>query len=385
MGPPQTQNRRLPTPLALGALIALHFVVVGLFAFSVIPQQFHPPDQLFWFHNGGDNAAYFELAQSLLQGEVVASKYPLGFPITLIPFIAITQPASQEDLIEPVAAFWSLVMFPLAQLALYRLTRLMTGHRTVALLAVLIWTLLPLGMWLGVSLVAAPPAAETSAVHLIWAQMLSDGPATLLTIVAFLLYAELRRHDSRPRLWVRSATLGLTLGALILVRYTGALSAGPILLLLVIERRWAGLVVASLLMAGVASIQLVYNAAFFGSPFTSGYTVLDILPERGLFHPGYLTDAVAKLMQRSVLVTAACGAAALAGMIGGLWATWKLNRWSTVILTAWIVPYAVFYALYYYSWTGSLLRFLMPIYPALAIAAAALLFELRDFARSRSR
>lgn len=368
----RTCFHKLSPRIVLFVLVLLHLAVVGLYVAEVIPQEFNPPDHLFWFHNGGDNADYFRMAINIAHGQFEAIKYPVGFPLTLLPFIAIFQPRVQENLLQPVSAFWTLVMFPVGQLLLYRLSLVLTHRPSVGLWAVFLWTILPLPLHLALLLLTSPVIAETSSVHLIWAQMLSDGPATLLTILTFVLYFEWRaraRTDGRGFRW--ALALGVTLGALVLVRYTGALSGAIIALLLVAERRWQALLTVGAAAALMLLPQLAYNFAAFGDPFTTGYTVLDELPPYGLFSLRYLTDATGALGPTLIPVVI-CATLAGAAIVLGTAALWRWQRMAAVITTLWIGGIVALYSLYYYSWNGGMFRFLMPMYPAAALVIAAL-------------
>jgi 4-amino-4-deoxy-L-arabinose transferase-like glycosyltransferase len=372
----RTSSPSLSPRLVLALLILLHLAVVSLYVAEVIPQQFNPPDHLFWFHNGGDNADYFRMAVNITHGQFEAIKYPIGFPLTLLPFIAIFQPRVQEDILQPVSAFWALVMFPVGQLLLYRLALLLTGRPSVGLWAVFLWTILPLPLHLALLVLTSPVIAETSSVHLIWAQMLSDGPATLLTILAFVLYCEWRaraRTGGRSFRW--ALALGVALGALVLVRYTGALSGAVVVLLLLAERRWRALLTVGAAAALVLLPQLVYNLAAFGDPFTTGYTALDVLPPYGLFSLRYLTDAAGALGPTLIPVVIGAALAGAAFALGTA-ALWRWQRLAAILTTLWIGGIVALYSLYYYSWNGGMFRFLMPMYPAAALVGAALVVSL---------
>lgn len=371
---PTLRARPGSTPALLAGLIFLHFVIVALFAFSVIPQVHHPADRLFMFHNGGDNVAYFELARGFVEGELPVSKYPIGFPITLVPLYLLIQPADQMELLEPAAALWSLIFFPLAQVALYHLAKRMTRSRVAALWAVLLRTILPLALWLMIRLVSSAEAAETSAVHLIWAQMLSDGPSeffTILAVLAWFIWKEQPRQSKAALGW--EFAVGALCGFLILLRYTGALTGTILMAAFLVQRRWRALLVTGLTIGLVVSPQLVYNAVHFDSPFTTGYQTLDEQPPNGLFSLIYLQEAVTRSIERvGVVPFCAVIAAALAVLAAGISAVWRRQRDAALILGLWIASGAGLYFVYYYSWVGGLFRFLMPVYPALAVVGGAL-------------
>lgn len=353
----------------LAAAYALHIVILALFVFEVIPQQYHAVGRPFWLHHGGDNVGYFNLARDLLEGTLQPNKYPLGFPILLVPFIAIFQPPDQQDLLEVVSAFWGIFMFPLGQLLLAWLARQLTGRRWLALCSVCLWTALPLLLYYGLRLVTTPAVAEVSAVHLMWAQMLSDGPATLFTLLVVVVFWA-GRESGRAR-WALG--LGALAGFLALIRLTSALTGGLVGLMLVWARRWQAALLVALSALVVFLPQMLYNGHFFGGPLTTGYQVLDEIPASGLFSPAYLTNAISAAWSRLGLLLPLLAAVGGGVVAIGLRFIWLRSRAGAILLLAWIVSYAGIYAVYYYSWTGGLTRFLMPVYPALAVVAAGVI------------
>jgi hypothetical protein len=362
------------------AAYSLHLIVLALYVFEIIPQEFHTPEYPFWFHQGGDERGYLALARALVSGNFTAGKYPLGFPILLVPFLWVVQPATRDTLIQPVAAFWSLAMFPLGQLALAWLTVRLTGRRWLTLVSVLLWTALPVVTYIALRLVSNPTFAEASSVHMTWAQMLSDGPATLFTLLTLVVFLAARARGYP--LWSVSM-LGAVGGFLLLIRLTGILTVGSISLLLVIERRWRAAILMVALALIVFAPQMIYNQYFFGGPLTTGYTVLDDLPPQGLFSLTYLFDALGKLWARLGLLLPV-GVLLSVSLLGiGLVRLWQRSRVYALVVGSWLGGYLAFYSVYFYSWNGSLPRFLIPVYPAAAIIGAVVLGYLIQVARRR--
>lgn len=349
-----------------GALL-LHYLTLALFAAEIIPQQYNMPGHVLWFHQGGDTWGYYAQMEALATGVFQPNKYPLGFPLLTLPLYTLLQPTHHNQLVEPVSAFWGVLMFPLGQLTLAYLADKLTGRRTIALLTVWLWTGLALLSWAVLAVIWNSEMAEIISVHLPWVQMLSDGPATLFTLLAVLVYWLARSHDFALR-WV--LLLGAILGILMLIRLTGALTVGTIGLLLLLERRWRPALLVGVVTMLVFSPQMIYNTVFFGSPLTSGYSVLDELPPQGLFSPVYLGQALNAVWTRLGIwtVAALAGGVLLLGWL--LRCTYRRMPLLAGLIILWIVPYLLLYSLYYYSWVGGFLRFLMPIYPAFCLLFA---------------
>jgi MFS family permease len=357
--------------LRLGLLLVTiaHWCILGLYLFDVIPQQFHNPDSVFWLHHGGDDYGYVSLAQDISQLKFEApNKYPIGFPILLQPFVAAVG-TNHDDLLPVVALFWGAIMFPVGQWILAWIAERLLGKRWLALLAVGIWTSLPLVFYAVLRLVSNASVAETYSVHLTWFQMLSDGPGTLFTLLAVAVWLHLRTR-SQPLYW--SLLLGGLVGFLILIRLTGALMLGVIGFLLLYERRWRELVLILLAAFVVTTPQLFYNWHFFDNPFSTGYTTLDEVPPDNLFNLKYLVDGLRDLgRQRQIMVGIAL--ILVVGISGPLLIAFsRRERLYALTLVLWAGSYVALYSIYYYSWTGGVARFLMPAYPAAAVLAAAM-------------
>jgi hypothetical protein len=351
-----------------GLLIAygLQLLMLGLFVFDVIPQEYHREGYPLWFHNGGDNYGYFNQATTLITGNLQPSKYPLGYPLLLVPFMLVFNP-THDTLLQMMAAFWGLVMFPVGQWLLFRLSRRLTGRATWALFSVYLWTALPLLSYIALRVVSNAVVAEVGSIRMTWALMLSDGPATLFTLIVMLVFFQARDRQYRLS-WVFG--LGALCGFLLLIRLTTVLTLGVIVLLLLSERQWRALLF--LLMAALLLFlpQLIYNWNFFGSPFTTGYTVLDKPLEEGLFNVVYLTRSLTAGWRRLgllfplfLVVLLGLGSVGLAY----LWQQFRLGAWAVGL---WIASYAALFGIYFHSWNGGIVRFLLPMYPALVIVAA---------------
>ncbi|MFC1959821.1 hypothetical protein ACFLYO_03835 [Chloroflexota bacterium] len=358
----------------LALAYGIHLIIVALYIFSIIPQKYHPPEHLFWLHNGGDNQGYYDLAHDISALDFsTPNKYPLGLPILILPFVALFPAYPMMQLTQVVAAFWSLIMFPVGQWSLGKLGQQTTGRRWLALLAVSLWTLLPLIFWAGLRIGASPIVAETGSVHLIWAQMLSDGPTALCTMLLVIVYLKLREEPTR---WRWAILAGVLAGLLPMIRITAALIVPVIGVLLLLERHWR-----ALLTMGVGAIivylpQLAYNTHFYGNPFTTGYTALDTLPPAGLFSFSYLGFGTRLLWDTLGLLLPLALIGIGIGTFYGLRYLWRVNRWGALVIAGWITSYVAVYSIYYYSWDSALLRFWIPMYPAAVIVVVAVVGQI---------
>jgi len=354
----------------LVAVVVMHWLVLLLFAANIIPQQSKQADTLFWFHHGGDNYGYFAQAQALVTGDFQANKYPLGFPILMVPALWLLPGASHDVLVQPIAFFWAGGMFPLALLMLMWLSEKMLEQRWLALASGAVFALLPV-LWLGLfNLLWNREMAEIIAIHSTWAQMLSDGPTAFFTLLAAALFVQIYRRDYP---WLLVVALGAVLGFLGLLRFSGVLIAFVIGSILLIERRWRAALVLLFVALITFAPQMIYNQIFFDGPLQTGYTQLEQLPEQGLFHPVYLLDALGKIWQRLGLISLIAAAIGIGIFVWAIYRLYRHNWRYALLIAGWIMSYLAFYSVYYYSWTGALMRFLIPAYPAFVLLGTVLL------------
>src|SRR5882724_822144 len=99
--------------IGIAIVVVLQLVIVALFFFDIIHDPYHQTGK-FVFHHGGDENDYFALARSLLTGTPIDSKYTLGYPLLLTPWIVAFGATAPSGVVQPVALFSSIVMFPLA-------------------------------------------------------------------------------------------------------------------------------------------------------------------------------------------------------------------------------------------------------------------------------
>ena len=378
----ETDLSRKRFHIGLAVCYGLHLIIISLYLFDVIPQKYHHPERIFQVHQGGDQIRYFELAKGVWTGDLEASALPLGFPLLLVPFVAAFRPETSHDLIGVVSAFWGLGMFGGGQIVLARIGERVLLNRAASLLAVFLWTLLPLLVYGASRMVGSAVFAEVNSVHLTWMHMLSDGPATLVTLLTVLSFFWAMDRPERGTRWL---AVGLLAGLGVLIRTPGVLTAGALAVVLIIERRFRALVVLTASAILAYTPQLLYNARVFGNPFSIGYREFHSPPEEGFFSASHLWAGLGELWERAG-VTVPLVLLSLVGVtLVGLALIWKRNRRGAVVVGLWLSSYVAFFSALVYSWDGSLPRYLMPAYPAAALAAAGLAISLNRLSEIGSR
>ncbi|MFA5058288.1 MAG: hypothetical protein WC485_09260 [Opitutaceae bacterium] len=201
--------------------------------------------------------------------------------------------------------------------------------------------------WLGVLMLA------TSPLYLLMSlQVMSDVPA-LVWVTAAIYFAWV----SRERTWL-ALPAGMALATAVLVRPTDLLALVPVAVAVgLCWRRWVLLALGAL---PGACFQGGFNLIAYGSIFTTGYGAVG-----GIFGPQYvLPTLIHYAVWLPVVLTPLCLLAL------GLPALWRRQPRIMAVLAAWVLVFLVFYLFYLHThqeWWY--LRFLMPAFPSLIVAA----------------
>jgi hypothetical protein len=328
--------------------------VVGLVVYGVFLANFEGA-----YAGGSDSSGYLECARLLSAGHVrtrfreipglpaaTVPEYtyvPLGFkpsnskqemvptyPIGLPLIIAAIASVSGWDLAPHIALWLHAMAGVVLMFFLVRLSGLAPG-----------WALL------GAMLLALCPLYLMYAV-----QLMSDLPATTWAM-ATVLTAWLARSR---RGWAPMA--GVAFGMAVLVRPTNILLIAPVAIALGLDwRRWLAFGLGGF---PLAVVQALFNQAAYGHPLASGYGRVDGLFQWENFPVtlGHYATWLPLLLTPFALLA-----------FGLPWVARRAPRWSA-LLAAWAVAVLGIYAFYYHTHeTWWYLRFVMPAFPAVWLAA----------------
>jgi 4-amino-4-deoxy-L-arabinose transferase-like glycosyltransferase len=294
---------------------------------------------------GADRSGYMNLARMLARGErtlplpaMCPSCEPYWFtPLGFVPAPDRQTMASFYPAGLPLHLLVTEAVSPIAGVLLVFLTFLL-GRRLHSELA---------------GLIAAVLMAFCAVLVFESLQVMSDVPAAMWSVAAVLAALH-----GRERWWL-SVLSGFCFGMAVLVRPTS------LLLLPVLAMSLGGLKPALRFALGGAPCALFlawYNLGAFGSVISTGYAAAGATRE---FAWGYFPARAAHYLRWTVVqFSAVACVAALFGM----------RR--RVLLAVWFVPFFLFYSFYfsYNEWWYT--RFLLPAYPAIAVAAGIAFAEL---------
>lgn len=256
--------------------------------------------------------------------------YPSGLPLLLLA-------ASRAVGWEQAATLVNLVTAFTAALLLWLVARRLGLSRLWAFAGTAIWLCCPLVVHFSL-------------------QPMSDMPATALSLAAIWSALKAREH----RGW--SIGVGAAVGMAVLVRPTNLLLVVPVLYLLGLDwRRAAGLVLGGLPFAIFLSI---YNLALYGRILTTGYGNID-----SLLSLEFVPHNIAHFAKWTVILFTPIILLAVA-LPWSRVASLRTKR----LIALWVVTIVGFYFFYFHTGeTWWYLRFILPAFPALLIAALLVL------------
>lgn len=326
---------------------------------------------LAWYHcpyaGGADSSGYLNSARQLLAGRLTISprvppEFPAGdFPADLwapASYIPGAQPGEFSPVYPPglplhFAALGVLLGLDHATMAVSLLAMLGLLAATYALAR-------DFGVRAGWALALTAALALSPVTLFMAVQPMSDVLAAAWVAAAVLAARRSVRHAG----WAAAA--GGALALAVLVRPTNALAGLPIMLCLgASRRRWLAFLLAGLPGAGLL---VAYNFHLYGSALATGYGHFG-----GKFGTQYVLPSLRHLLTwLPVALTPLVFAAA------GLPRQARVPRLDRAVLALWFGAFAAFYSAYAFTaeeWWY--LRFLLPAFPPLLIAAALVLQDWR--------
>ncbi len=329
-------------------------LVIGLLVYGVFLADFMGA-----YAGGSDSSGYLECAHLLRAGRVRTAfreipglpaatlpEYtyvPLGFkPSTTKREMVPTYPIGLPLIIAGIASVSGWEMAPHIALWLHAMAGVVLMFYLVRFSG-----LAPGWALLGAMLLALCPLYLMYAV-----QLMSDLPATTWAM-ATVLAAWLARSR---RGWAPVA--GVAFGVAVLMRPTNIVLIAAVAIALGLDwRRWLAFGLGGL---PFAVVQALFNQAAYGNPLASGYGRVD-----GLFQWDVFAVTLGHYARWLPLLLTPFGLLAL----GLPWVARRAPRWSA-LLAAWAIAILGIYAFYYYTHeTWWYLRFVLPAFPALWLAA----------------
>jgi hypothetical protein len=389
-----TPDRWFATALLAAMLLRW---AIGLALLLDVPHlEFHA--RTWYFHTGGDQHDYFELAVSLLRGERAPNPVGLGAALPMVPLVALTDATDYRQILWPLVLLNGFVFGGLSVVLIGLIGRDYTADRRAGALAAALWATLPVPLYLVLGLHWRAEAVRASVIpKIMWLNGISDGHAAIgMLLGVWSLGRGLNRGKTRD--WILA---GIGFGYAVMGRVQVAplvLGVVTVVILWGIVGRGRGLI--GLIWLGLGGAigylpQAIYNTRFFGFPLGTGYLgLIEDFGEYGGFiewykefipySPAHLLKAVGYYLARHPWF-------GVVGVIGvgmglvGLVMVWRRRGWVHVAILFGVPVGNVLLNASAWMFSSDPVRFTMLSYPYLLAIGSALALWLWDALRTTRR
>ncbi|MBU6140865.1 MAG: glycosyltransferase family 39 protein [Proteobacteria bacterium] len=282
--------------------------------------------------------AYLPLGFVASSREEIVPTYPLGLPILIALTSFLVGFSAAPHVVICLHSLASLIL-------IYRLARILNLEKFWSALAAILLAINPL--FFNYSL-----------------QLMSDMPSLFWCGLA--VFSSLKSKEKASWAIVAGASVGMA----VMIRPVNILIAFP--LLIIFGKNWRNLIYCGFGGLPFAAALLILNRNLYGHFFTTGYGDLSELFGTQFFLASIVAYEKYLLLELTPLVVLAIGIF--------MPSLWRQNPRRSIILTAWIAPFFIFYSFYCYtSCCWWYMRFLLPIFPAIILA---MVLTLRDIYES---
>ena len=225
-----------------------------------------------YFHHGGDQNLYFQVAQDILAGQPRPQTASTGWSFVLAGLLKFIGGDEYTDILPLVVIGCGVWLGLLSVAVMARLALQLTDSRGQALAVAAVWTLLPYLLWFGF---AAHPQAEVLrnayVPRQMWMTGITDGSSLLFA--AWGALCVFQKHSTRRRAMIGCFLGGLSLGWAMALRIQVLPIVAVALIAMGWSRQWLGVgVMAVGVITGFAP-QGWYAAASTGHPLNLPYFV----------------------------------------------------------------------------------------------------------------
>ena len=239
-----------------------------------------PSHDGWYWRTGGDQALYFQIAQSFVAGQPLNKSVSIGVSLLMAGVIKLTGLNDFRGILPWMVILHGFVLGLLSVWVMAQLTYSLTRSRWQALTAAALWTLSPYAIWLALGFHREAETLRDVYVSLqLWMKALTDPPSLFTAMLGILLVVlGGEAVGQKNRRWQREILFGLgglSLGLAASLRFQTLAMSGMIWIALLWNRQWRGLALMSAGFLVGFSPQLWYNATVAGHvlnmPYVSGW------------------------------------------------------------------------------------------------------------------
>ena len=357
---------------ALTALAVLRILMVAGFIMDV-PSLQHTGWQ---FHcGGGDQILYFNMAKSFAALSPIKEKYPVGFPLLLLPLVLFFKPSVWQDLVMPVVMFHTMLALISIYLVGY-ITKALTKSTSLSILSALVWTITPYAIYALAAFFNTQWMRNTYVSYAMWFAMLSEPSTAFFLILNVYVYILSRKKDQGA--WLSGIIAGITAS----IRVTSFMYAAVFALGYLLNRRYRSALVFIIAIAITLIPQFVYNVYFNEGLFTYGYTQ-EVERAEILFSVQYAGDFMVYLLRKHQVIFWMCLVSAIILPVCVRYA-FRAERRQWAIVLALLYVHVVVYSTWW-AFTSDFIRYVLPIVPLGIISVAGAIGALQIYvSRSHS-
>lgn len=324
---------------------------------------------------------YFDIARGILEEKTIKTIRTIGYPLFLIPFMNLFKAIDMKQILLPVSLFNSLILYNISVILVAIITLRLTSNLNISCLAATLWTAFPGLVYLFARVNPGfdyPGLALSRLMCQMFMHVANDGFSTFFVLLtAFLSVIFL---DNRKVLY--SIILGLSFAISVLIRPQNIALLLVILPIFIYRKKLKNLFLFFIPVLLTYMPQFIYNWNTSDSLLNLKTLIesenITATMERGYAFSFYSLRSIPYILTRIwekyplyILVTLGLiGIIVIATLIG----LFVKKRLSFYILSSWILSYLIIYGLYYDT-ANDLLRFMMPIIPALLIVISISVFR----------
>lgn len=321
---------------------------------------------------GEGEEEYFNISLGILKGKPIKTIRNIGFPLFFIPFIYMFKAVDLKQILFPYSFFNSLIVYNISIVLIAIIALKLSHSLRVSILSATLWTIFP---WLVYFLAKVKPEYDYPGLSLsrlicqMFMYISNDGISTLFVLLTVYLCIIFLNH--KKYLW--SVLLGLSFAISVLIRIQNIVLLSVILFVYINRKEFKKFSV--FIISAIFSFlpQFIYNWATLHSLSNLNFIIESLNTaalEDGYTSPFYSIKSIhyifMNILQRFPLyIPVAVGLISII-VIFIFVNLYHKERLSFYILLFWILSYIMVYGLYYGS-APDLLRYMMPIIPAILI------------------
>ena len=319
-----------------------------------------------------NEAEYFNIAQGLINGKAIKTIRTIGLPLFFIPFIQLFRAVDIKQILVPVSLFNSLILYNISIILVALIALRLTNSLKIAIFTATSWTFFP---WLVYLLVKVKPEYDYAGLSLgrLICQMFIYPPSDAISAFIVLLIVFLSIVFLEDKKTIFSFILGISFAISVLFRPQNIALLLLIASVFIKIKKLKSIFIFVITTLVIFIPQFIYNLAISGSIFNIK-TVFDFenltAREIGYPLPFYSVRSIPYILvsihQRHTLyIVTSLGLISIV-IVATLIDLYYKSRISFYLLISWILPYIIIYSLYNGT-DHNILRFMMPIIPALLI------------------